>query len=505
MRLGGARSAVAVLAGVVLAGVLAACAPASPPVPVSDPGTSTELTMLSATTGSDAAIVDAHGRAVQLRGANLNHLGDYFVSDPRLPTVAPLADDDWDDLAAAGFDVVRLVTSWSAWQPERGSFDLGYLARVRGAVAEANERGIYVVIDMHQDAWSRVVHTPRDETCPEGTRPQVGWDGAPQWATSTDGRPTCTPGSREESPAVIAAWDAFYADRDGVRTALADLWGRIAAEFAGEAGVAGFDLLNEPGYGSDVGATVDGLGAFYRQAISAIRAAEDAAAAEPHLVFFEPTVNGLLSPDPGDEPNLVWAPHLYAESIGPSFPGLLDVAARAYALLGDVYGTPVWIGEYGSFADPATNQRWMERFASLHDSTGMSGGAWWQWEQECGDPHDVSGVWPPDDAWVEARLVECDGGRMDVACRTRSYPRAVPGRLTSLAADPCGGPMVVSGSTPAPSTADLWYAPVDGPAAGGQPVVTGEGVGEVTAVPAGHGWRVFVGVSGDYRVEVRAP
>jgi endoglycosylceramidase len=218
------------------------------------------LPWISATRGDDAGLFDARGRQVLLRGVNFNHLGDYFQTHPSLPTVATLGDDDWDDLAAQGANVVRLVTTWSAWQPTRGVLDAAYLARVRAAIAEANEHDVYVVLDLHQDAWSKVVFTPPDEVCPTGTSHQRGWDGAPAWATFTDGAPTCTPGGREESPAVRRAWDNFYANRDGIRDELAGLWGQLAAEFADQAGVAGFDLLNEPGTANE--GTSEGLTAF---------------------------------------------------------------------------------------------------------------------------------------------------------------------------------------------------------------------------------------------------
>jgi endoglycosylceramidase len=200
-----------------------------------------------------------------------------------------------------------------------------------------------------------------------------------------------------------------------------------------------------------------------------------------------------------DDPNLVFAPHLYAESIGPSFPGLLDLLATLLPVLGTYYGTPVWVGEYGAFGSARFNRNWMERFARLHDANGYDGGTWWQWEQECGDPHSIE--YPRDADWVATRLSDCDGSRMEVACPSRSYPRAVPGRMTSLTAAPCGGTMVVMGTTPTRSTADLWFEPV-GDADGAPPDVSGHGIVAVDPRRVGGGWRLFVTVEGDYRISV---
>ena len=469
--------------------------PAAPPEPPA---------WLTAVRGPSAGIYDEFGRQVVLRGVNLNHLGDYFSSDPRLPTTSPLTEQDWDDLDAQGVDVVRLVTTWSAWQPTRGVLDTAYLARVDAAVAAARRHGIHVVLDMHQDAWSKFVFTPADETCPGGTRPQIGWDGAPAWATFTDGFPTCTPAAREESPAVMRAWDNFYGNRDGVRTELSKLWATLAAHYADDPTIAGFDLLNEPGDGNDHQGTIDGLAAFYREAISHIRAAERSVDGRGHIVFFETTVHGAFVPiDFSDEPNLVFAPHNYAESIGPQIPGLMDVLFGALRLLRAAYGTALWTGEYGFFgSDDAVK---MARYAPLDDATlgdGGAGGTWWQWEQECGDPHDVSGAYPPSEQWILDQLGRCGNSRSDLVCSDRPYPRAVPGRLTGVVtgvAAGCRGPLTVTGSTPNPSTADLWFPSTSAVA----PTVSGTGVGAVDATRVGTaGWRLRVGVSGAYRIDV---
>ncbi len=458
----------------------------------------TALSWLTATRGEQAGVFDALGRQVLLRGVNFNHLGDYFQVHPDLPTVAALGADDWDDAAALGTNVIRLVTTWSAWEPQRDRFDTAYLARVRAAVAEANVRGMYVVIDMHQDAWSRYVFTSAGETCPEETHHQKGWDGAPLWATFTDGEPTCTPGRREDSPAVQRAWDNFYADRDGIRDELAELWAFIASEFGHEPGVAGYDLLNEPGNGSSGVTTREGISSFYRSAIRAIREAEAKIGAPGHLIFFEPSVYAALPEfDLSEDPNLVFAPHNYAESIGPSFPGLLDLSFTAYSLLGQLYGTALWIGEYNRFSDPETNEEWTARFAALEDRFLISGGAWWQWEQECGDPHNVQH--PPTPAWLEQQRERCGDARFGVStCLSRAYPRAAPGRLESVSTPSCGMDLVVTGSTEAPGSVDLWL-----PArTGAEPAVAGTGILSVNTRRVNGGWRIEVVVDGDYTVEV---
>ena len=76
-------------------------------------------------------IVDAAGRQTLLRGVNVNSLGDYWQANRKYPTVVPVTGADWDRIAAQGFDVVRLLVSWSRLEPQRGRFDRAYLAEVR--------------------------------------------------------------------------------------------------------------------------------------------------------------------------------------------------------------------------------------------------------------------------------------------------------------------------------------------------------------------------------------
>lgn len=457
------------------------------------------LLWLHARTGEEPGIFDAAGRQVLLRGVNFNHLGDYFQAAAELPTVAELGPDDWDDLAALGANVVRLVTSWSAWEPARDQIDQEYLARVREAVAEANAHEMYVVIDMHQDAWSKFVYTPAAEECPEWTRHQIGWDGAPAWATFTDDEQTCTPDSREDSPAVRRAWDNFYADREGIRDELVELWGFIAAEFAEQPGVAGYDLLNEPGSGTDLLLIRRGLTEFYRAAIAAIRAAEAKRNSPGHIVFFEPSVHGIPPAfDLADE-NVVFAPHNYFGSIVQGPEELLDFSFWLYQLLGRLYGTTLWCGEYGSFSDEETNEAWMARFAGLEDRYLFAGGTWWQWEQECGDPHNVNYNYPPTPEWIELQATTCGNPRMKPThCVSRAYPRAAPGRLTSLTAAPCGASLAIAGRSESPGTTELWF-PSD---SAEEPLVTGSGISAIDFTMVPGGWRISVGVEGEYDIEV---
>src|SRR5690606_38582423 len=217
------------------------------------------------------------GRDVLLRGANVNSLGEYWQGVPSLPTTIDVTDADWDLMAAHGFSVVRLLVTWSRIEPTRGVIDEAYLDRVEAHVDAAAARGIYTVIDMHQDAYSAFISsTPAQAAaCPPGTSPAKGWDGAPEWATLTDGLSTClTGGDRNSSPAVTRAWNNFYDDVDGIRGEFAEAWAAVASRFAGRPEVAGYDLLNEPEASRPAAELTPIYEAFLRDVALAIREAE---------------------------------------------------------------------------------------------------------------------------------------------------------------------------------------------------------------------------------------
>ncbi len=453
-----------------------------------------ELPALHATRGDAPAIVDATGRQVTLRGVNVNSLGDYYQADSTLPTVVPVTDTDWATMAARGFNVVRLLVSWSSLEPRPGHISRSYLRRVHRAVDAARDHGIYSVIDMHQDAWGKAIASPRGIECPPGRRPAIGWDGAPAWATLTDGADTCTAGSREDSAAVQSAWDSFYADRDGIMTHLVRVWGAVAREFRADPAVVGYDLLNEPNHGADPN-FLPRLTHFYRRAIAAIRAAENGRRGFHHIVFFETTVFGVAVPaDFTADTNIVFAPHNYGESIG----GLPLAAIFDYfQSLATGYRTAMWIGEYGWFSEPTVAQEKLGRFAAKEDALLTAGGAWWQWRQACGDPHSVAvpgGT--PDPVLIHFQRNRCPGDQnlgvvSEWACTGRPYPRFAPGRLTHRSAD-CTGNARIEGATSHAGILELWY-----PGAA-KPVVTGSNTTRVRHRRVDGGWIVTARVRAHY-------
>ncbi|MFD8597161.1 glycoside hydrolase family 5 protein [Kitasatospora sp. NPDC059646] len=473
------------------------------------------LTVRPATAHSPAVIVDVNDRQVLLRGVNVNQLVDYYAQTPGRQTVRPLGEDDFAAMAAMGFDVVRLSISWSALEPSRGHYDLTYLDRIRATVAMAARHGLYTDLDMHEDAWGPAIAAPPGTACPAGSTPIIGYDGAPAWATITDGAPRCESLGRDLTPANARAFSAFYHDTDGIQSELVRAWALLARTFAADPAVAGYGLLNEPGVGEDPPATSSVLlGAYQDRAVRAIRAAEQQTEGGfPHLVFVEPSVlwSGLgfdAAPPRGfsTDPYLVFAPHLYSQSITMDRElGITLVSVeRGFALAEQqarAYGMPLWSGEWGWFGpDLPGNAAMMRRFAAAEDRA-RTGSAFWVWKQACGGPESDQ------HAAATGNLIGVDCATEQdlppdpavVSVLARAYPRTAPGTLASLTSDPHTGTVTVTGSTSSRATGpactlDLW---IPGSA---RPVTRAEGVTGLTERRTPGGWRVTGCATGTYRL-----
>ena len=58
-------------------------------------------------------------------------------------------------LAADGFDVVRLGVLYQAVEPEPGVINHNYLRAVARTVTELSARGVYTLLDFHQDEMNQ--------------------------------------------------------------------------------------------------------------------------------------------------------------------------------------------------------------------------------------------------------------------------------------------------------------------------------------------------------------
>ena len=429
-------------------------------------------------------IVDRNGREVILRGVNMNSFVDYW-SGNEFPTTFPFTEADAERMAGVGWNVVRLLMSWSRIEPEPGVYDEAYLDEIAEAVVVLERHGIYSMLDMHQDAWTANLAARPDEDCPAIFPPAIGWDGAPDWATFDEGKPRCVPGGfRDLTQAVTSSWMAFFRDQEGpggvgIRTRYARMWGHVAERFAGSTAVVGYDLMNEPGAYTQE--DLEDLVAMYADAIVEIRAGERRAGAPEHIVFFEPGIAWTWTPpDFARDDNLAYAPHLYEGGFdnGAITRASFERALNDAALFG---GTPVLVGEWGANPDRAgpSGDGYFRNHQALQDEFGFSA-TLWTWRESCGDPHKVrdSGIPIP---WgefeVDCRTNEILGERVTLfADLTRAYARYSPGRIAEMLYGPDSGRFEVDGvSGKRGQVLEVFYPQ----SLHGMPEVSTEGLGEV--------------------------
>lgn len=141
------------------------------------------------------AIVDEWGRELNLRGANIENeernlpgfrtqrpidpkhyangqCPDNFISYQEPPVcqvdagkgryVASthyMGHNDFAQFRELGMNMVRLCLSWSQLESEPGVYDPVYLDRVEQLVDWAEEQGLYVILDLHEDNYSQFIYS----------------------------------------------------------------------------------------------------------------------------------------------------------------------------------------------------------------------------------------------------------------------------------------------------------------------------------------------------------
>jgi len=253
---------------------------------------------------------------------------------------------DYARIAGAwGFTGIRFLVVWAAIEPSEGTYDDAFLDDVARRVQWAQDAGLLVVIDMHEDLYG------------EGF---AGGDGAPRWtcdaAYYSAFKPRTPWALGYTDSNLIACADHFWQSSD-LQDHFVHAWAKLAQKLAPFPAVVGFDPMNEPFWGS-AGAEFEPnlLAPLYARVTAAVRAAA------PHwLAFCEPSAIRNLG-IPTHLPTLpfadvVYAPHSYdsdAESGAGFNPKAHDVMVSNVVALQDeatALGAALWIGEYGGYGD----------------------------------------------------------------------------------------------------------------------------------------------------------
>jgi endoglycosylceramidase len=358
-----------------------------------------------------------------------------------------VCDFDFAQMRPLGYDAIRLNLSWSLLEPQPGRIDSRYLDRIAQVVGWARAAGIYVVLDMHQDAWSKYLYSGPYESCFPPMQRIQGFDGAPLWA-SAHVAPVCAlNGVRELDPAVQEDFQRLWTDAPGpdgvgLQEHYANAVTALARRFAGDPAVAGYEIINEPSPGYAAGGPgmdASELFPFYGKVVNTV------VARVPNfrqLFFVEPDATRNVTDQRAVTTpwslysgyrNVVYAPHIYTwvftadvEATGkrtlPFDGGYRNAVGDAQQL-----DLPLWVGEFGN--NPSDDDTILTGHYQLQDRY-LLGGTLWLWKENANDtnPQFFWGVYgPPFGAGTPQPK--------RIALTSRAYPIYTAGTLRSLSYD----------------------------------------------------------------------
>jgi len=292
---------------------------------------------------------DAEGAVVVLRGLNVS-------GDAKVPPFRPIDDVHlFDDFPDWGVNVARVLFIWEAFEPTRGSYDESYFTYYLSVLDALHERGVRVIVDVHQDGYSRFVM----DGCGEGF---------PEWAVSPnvtkrvpDNGENCSSWGLKLvlDTEMHRAWDDFYADVGGVRSRFLMLLDTLATRLHSHPAVLGYDMLNEPWADE-----VKQLGPLHEDGARVLRA-KDADA----IMFLSPqalTSSGQDTKLPrASFDGFAYAPHYYDAGVVTLHAwsgGTLKDPVDRMLKQAQTWNVPLLVGEFGAAADTTGVADYMDAF-----------------------------------------------------------------------------------------------------------------------------------------------
>ena len=368
--------------------------------------------------------VDGAGRHVIMRGANAGSRGKLppfypFEPEPDFETALEKFTGGFESL---GFNVVRLLVIYEAAEPVRGQYDEEYLKIYDKLVNSFGRRGVHVIVDSHQDIFSR----------------RFCGDGFPDWALAQryrDNRQRADCGLWELKNltlGVAGSWNRFWNNKDGIQDSYVEFFRMLAERYKNNPAVIGFEPINEPMPGTKglIGYSKwneEKLYVLYEKVGKAVNSVA------PRFIIFS-DVCALENLGSWNEsrrrpeiPNLAFAPHYY--DVGyfkfnlttGRDEEIMRNGLKKHIRLGRHWRVPVLIGEYGIEMQREDAPAYIDKLYSVFDELLLSGTIWeasmspklWNGRDKC--------IFDPDGA-----------PRRGTLALDRPYPRAVAGIIESF-------------------------------------------------------------------------
>lgn len=360
---------------------------------------------------SGRQFVDAQGRVVVLRGINVS--GDSKVP----PFYGVTAASQLDPLPAWGLNTLRLLFTWEAFEPAPCDYEESYLQYYEQVTRWAAQRGLYVIVDFHQDAFSRF----STGGCGEGFPAWAVHSSIPLQEPLNDERCESWGTQMLVDFSHHRSWHHFHRDTEGARTRFLAMVERVAQRMAQHSNVIGYDVLNEPwGTNSE-------LLNLYQDAGAVIRRQDPQAMLfiPPHAFLSSGLVgNGIPRPNLD---NFAYAPHYYDPImitfkwwLGNSSAWPLNIMWRQ----AEDWDVPMMLGEFGAPANTRGGAAYISQIYDWLDSTQASSAHW-----------NYTPNWNADtkDGWNHEDLnITDDTGELRSNFAVRPYAVATAGEPQSL-------------------------------------------------------------------------
>ncbi len=324
---------------------------------------------------------DAEGGVVFLRGINV--AGNSKVP----PFKAVSSASALEVLPSLGINTLRLLFTWEAFEPVQAEYSEAYLTYYRQVVSWAAQSGLYVVVDFHQDAYSRYLLNGCGEGFPR-------WAVTPEVDLATpDNDGSCSSwGVRMLTNQDLAtAWRHFHSDQYGAKSAYLEMVGKVARSLLDCDNIIGYELINEP-WGTD-----GELFTLFEQVGRKIREND------PDAILFVPThglVSGGTRADTIDMPdfaNMAYSPHYYNGSVlllktwNGADPSNQLNTLRAKA---DTWHVPMFLSEFGAPFGTRNGLGYIEAQLDWLDTYWIASA---QWNYTPGWREDVKDGWNMED------------------------------------------------------------------------------------------------------------
>jgi hypothetical protein len=513
-------------------------------------------------------VVDQYNREVLLKGVNVDGITDYFrggalqpgqpvgnkldnpysfqpadyaagscVADVKEVEGVPICALDFDQMRPLGYNLVRLTLSWSLLEPtlnggidQPGTPSQTYMDRIAQVVAWAKAQGIYVLLDLHQDAWSKYDYTTASDapSCVGLLSAIQGYDGAPQWASRNHPAiPACALNGIREFDAAVQ--DDFRSLYDDAKTGgplfqhFENVFLALANRFHDEPAVAGYEIFNEPSPGFvPTGAAFDESELFQMDGkiIDFVVANVMNSTTDPfkQLFFVEPNAlrnltdqGGIVTPWTlfSTYANVVYTPHIYTgvftldqqtlhHHVFPDNGGYNSSVIDAQSL-----GLPLFVSEFGN--SPPDDNTLLRNQYTLQDQDQV-GGTLWLWKENANDVigNTQWGVYIGDFTTTHAGIPS----PTRIKYTDRGYPLFTAGHLQGFVYNPDDASFDLHATSPAVArdaaahqNGTLIFVPaattcvIQAENADLDMFSRGDGSREIYAYPRGGNYRVFCGAS----------